>query len=155
MAQGVHSVKGEIHNVLAVVKRTAILSSQSHAHRDNEEAKAALHEISRFSWTHRCEDHSLWLSCLSNLSFDGGRLVGDVVLTFGAASLVLSLQNLRDEMSSVQDLAAVDTAAYLQPFLDVISSQYTDIYATGAFVRDHHGLHLFPSHPHPSSWHTF
>lgn len=104
--QGVNCVKGEIHNVLTVLR---------------------LHENR---------------PCMDSFSTSEEE-----------NSLIRPLKDLYGVMGSVSDLSLFDTRAYLQPFLNVIVSDNTDVQTTGIALQSVHKFLMY-GHIHQDSPHV-
>jgi len=130
--QGINCVKGEIHNVLTVLRlnppRDIPTSSSAAA------ASSSTAALTSSSHSHS-SSYSLYYS--SDPSYD--------------SSLIRQLKDLYELLSLHSSLAAIDTVAFLSPFLAVISTDSTDLFTTAAAL---HSVHKFLVYGLVSSHHS-
>jgi hypothetical protein len=120
--QGINCVKGEIHNVLTVLRlnppRDTPTSSDSSSLSSSSSSSDAGSQSSSYSHYYSSDSR------------------------YGAEdnSLIRQLKDLYELLSQHASLQSLDTSAFLSPFLAVISSHTTDIFTTAAAL---HSLHKF------------
>ena len=117
--QGINCVKGEIHNVLTVLRLNPprdIPTSSSAAAASSTHSQSASHSHSS-SYSHYYS---------SDPNYD--------------SSLIRQLKDLYELLSLHTSLATIDTVAFLSPFLAVISTDSTDLFTTAAAL---HSIHKF------------
>ena len=116
--QGINCVKGEIHNVLTVLRlnppRDIPTSSSAAAASSGSSASSHSHSSS----------YSHYYS--SDPNYDN--------------SLIRQLKDLYELLSLHSSLSTIDTVAFLSPFLAVISTDSTDLFTTAAAL---HSVHKF------------
>ena len=130
--QGINCVKGEIHNVLTVLRlnppRDIPTSSTAAA------ASSSTASLTPASTAHSSSYRHYYSS---DPSYD--------------SSLIRALKELYELLSLHASLHAIDTVAFLQPFLAVVATDSTDLFTTAAAL---HSVHKFLVYGLVSSHHS-
>ena len=119
--QGINCVKGEIHNVLTVLRlnppRDSGHTVSSPTHSSSSSSSSSSHSSS----------YSHYYSSDNRYGTEDN-------------SLIRQLKDLYELLSLHTSLTSLDTSSFLSPFLSVISSHTTDIFTTAAAL---HSVHKF------------
>lgn len=122
--QGVNCVKGEIHNVLTVLR---LNPPREPGGRSGGSSSASSPTSSSSSSSHHSSSYSHYYSSDNRYGTEDN-------------SLIRQLKDLYELLSLHSSLQELDTSSFLSPFLSVISSHTTDIFTTAAAL---HSVHKF------------
>ena len=120
--QGINCVKGEIHNVLTVLR----LNPPRDANGSHSSSLLSSSSSSPSSSTHS-SSYSHYYSSDNRYGTEDN-------------SLIRQLKDLYELLSLHSSLSELDTSSFLSPFLSVVSSHTTDIFTTAAAL---HSVHKF------------
>ena len=120
--QGINCVKGEIHNVLTVLRLNPPRDTPGSGGGSSSSSSSSASDTGSHS-----SSYSHYYSSDSRYGAEDN-------------SLIRQLKDLYELLSQHASLSSLDTSAFLSPFLAVISSHTTDIFTTAAAL---HSLHKF------------